>query len=565
MQFMKQLSKIANTGQARSVVLHGNVHDIYFDGVQWVPLTDMLLSKLKAESSGTQKGITQIVYRVNNPVEVVGQANLDDLNFCWGRLRGDTKSLPQRLSETLDNSVYAFELMRQMMMVSRSGKLKNNLLIIVEAADMLLPEAPIAHMGPADRKRVAVVKDWFSDPLFTTGNDTVVLLADSRSAIHSRISRLPQVLSVEVPLPSKEDRLQFLQFHHGAELLPKETDVESVAENTSGLSQHALRQLVMSGDLSGENISKKVEEYIVSQLGEGVVEFKRPKHSLKDIIGFRRLKKFTLEKLIPAFLAEGKDAMSGCLVGGPIGGGKTFFCEAIANELGGLPVLIIKNIRSKWYGETDQTIERLQRLLKSFYKVVIFVDEADTVFGAIDSDQDTEKRATGKFQAMMSDPEMRGRVIWFLMTARIHLLSPDIRRPGRMDLILPILDPDKSWEGGEERQEFFQWATGMDRFGGDEGKAVYELTQNWSSASYALLRSRVKQEKADTKEKVLEIIRDIIPPDIEDVRRYQTLQAMVNCTRRSLLVGPDVNDYKFAEMRREWKSEIAQLEKRGIK
>ena len=55
----------------------------------------------------------------------------------------------------------------------------------------------------------------------------------------------------------------------------------------------------------------------------------------------------------------------------------------------------------------------------------------------------TERRLTGKIQAMMSDPRLRGRVTWLLMTARIHLLSPDIRRPGRVgDLIIPVLDPE---------------------------------------------------------------------------------------------------------------------------
>ena len=53
----------------------------------------------------------------------------------------------------------------------------------------------------------------------------------------------------------------------------------------------------------------------------------------------------------------------------------------------------------------------------------------------------------------MSDPRLRGRVIWLLMTARIHLLSPDIRRPGRVgDLIIPVLDPE-----GEDRRDFLRW------------------------------------------------------------------------------------------------------------
>jgi len=119
-----------------------------------------------------------------------------------------------------------------------------------------------------------------------------------------------------------------------------------------------------------------------------------------------------------------------------------------------MPVLVLKNIRSQWFGQTDVIFERLRRVLEALEKVLIFVDEADTQFGGVgEGAHETERRLTGKIQAMMSDPRLRGKVIWLLMTARIHLLSPDIRRPGRVgDLIIPVLDPV-----GEDRLEFIRW------------------------------------------------------------------------------------------------------------
>ena len=39
-------------------------------------------------------------------------------------------------------------------------------------------------------------------------------------------------------------------------------------------------------------------------------------------------------------------------MGGPIGAGKTFIFEAVAAELD-MPVLVLKNIRSQWFGQTD--------------------------------------------------------------------------------------------------------------------------------------------------------------------------------------------------------------------
>ena len=139
---------------------------------------------------------------------------------------------------------------------------------------------------------------------------------------------------------------------------------------------------------------------------------------------------------------------------GPIGAGKTFIFEAVAAELD-MPVLVLKNIRSQWFGQTDVILERLRRVLESLDRVVIFVDEADTQFGGVGPDaHSTERRLTGKIQAMMSDPKLLGKVYWLLMTARIHLLSPDIRRPGRVgDLIIPVLDPPTD----EDRDEFVRW------------------------------------------------------------------------------------------------------------
>ena len=140
-------------------------------------------------------------------------------------------------------------------------------------------------------------------------------------------------------------------------------------------------------------------------------------------------------------------------IGGPIGAGKTFIFEAVAAELD-MVVLVIKNIRSKYYGETDVIFERLRRVLMALSRVLIFIDEADTQLGGVGADTHaTERRLTGKIQSMMSDPLLRGKVVWLLVTARIHLLSPDIRRPGRVgDLIIPVLDPE-----GKDREAFLDW------------------------------------------------------------------------------------------------------------
>ena len=156
---------------------------------------------------------------------------------------------------------------------------------------------------------------------------------------------------------------------------------------------------------------------------------------------------------MPRITSTGPDAIPGMSVCGPIGSGKTFIFEGLAGELD-IPVLVLKNIRSMWFGQTDVIFERLRRLLMALVKVLIFVDEADTQFGDIGRDaHSTERRLTGKIQAMMSDPQLRGNITWLLMTARIYNLSPDLRREGRVgDLVVPVLDPS-----GKDREDFLRW------------------------------------------------------------------------------------------------------------
>jgi len=223
--------------------------------------------------------------------------------------------------------------------------------------------------------------------------------------------------------------------------------------------------------------------------------------------------------------------------------------------------LVCKDIRSQWSVQADVILERLRRVREALEKVVIFVDEADTQFGSVgEGAHETERRLTGKIQGMMSDPKLRGRVIWLLMTARIHLLSPDIRRPGRVgDLIIPILDPIE-----EDRIAFIRWMLGPTKLATDELVAWLDkegLEEDFSSAGYAALRSQFKAIPPKDADELKAIVHDFLQPAIKQTRRYQTLQALVNCTRRSLLPDPNISEEDRAQM----EAEIRLLESMGIR
>ncbi len=579
--FFSQLARIINSGQARSIIVSGNIYDLYYDGREYVPLMQFLQNKTKVP------GLIQVVYELNGPVRVSDddRAKLREAWTAWkngvsvdvvparevlqdgSKFELRRREFDQYLRDAIGNATQALEFMRQLSICSRAC-LKENLLILIEGADILIPsgDGDVARMNDAQLRRITIVNDWFGDPAFFNGKDNVVLLAESRSLIHPRVARLPQVLSVEIPSPDLAGRKHYAQWHTGNSGNKEIADsVDMVADATAGLSIHAMRQLLLASDYSKEPIqrqdtTRQVENFIQSQLGDDVIEFKKPVHTLKDCVGFSKLKEFLQTYLIPRMKLPDDRALPGAAIAGPIGGGKTFIFEAVAAELD-IPVLVLKNIRSQWFGQTDVIFERLRRVLEALEKVVIFVDEADTQFGSVgEGAHETERRLTGKIQAMMSDTKLRGRVIWLLMTARIHLLSPDIRRPGRVgDLIIPVLDPV-----GEDRKEFIRWMLGPTKLVDEELVNWLDtegLEEDFSSAGFSALRSQFKAIPPKDANELKEIVRDFLQPAIKQTRRYQTLQALINCTRRSLLPDPNVSDEQRAQM----EAEIRLLESIGIR
>jgi hypothetical protein len=568
--FLTRLARMINSGATNSIILHGNVEDLFFTGEAYLNLGSFLREKWSVA------GKIFITYELNGPIRFNTVKNRNRLKNAWKRWeKGD--DFEKSLQDSIGRPTMALELLRQFCICSRTpGILDADLIIVIEAADMLLPvNDSIAGMTPSDRHRVSIAKDWFSDPGFIDGRDCVLLISESSSGIHDRISRLPFVSPVEIPSPDLATRKHYISWFKNnlaedSSRFKLWSSQRELAELCAGLNIHALRQMLKEATcfnqkLSRERVIEKVEEFVKTQLGNDVVEFKKPSHSLdRDVVGSHGLKQFIHHHLIPRMTKCGKNSLTGAAISGPIGSGKTFIFEAVAAELN-MPVLVLKQIRSQWFGQTDLIFERLKRVLEALSRVMIFIDEADTQFGTLDGEtHSTEKRLTGKIQSMMSEPRNRGRIFWFLLTARIHLLSADIRRSGRAgDLIIPVIDPE-----GEDRRAFLAWIL---KSGGvqDTDEASYrhllEITASFYPATFALLRNEVKavsslENRTLSVEEISAIAADILPGSITEVRKFQTLQALVNCSRKSLLPeGCSEND------RCKWLKEIDILQRKGIR
>ncbi|CAE6434069.1 unnamed protein product [Rhizoctonia solani] len=75
--------------------------------------------------------------------------------------------------------------------------------------------------------------------------------------------------------------------------------------------------------------------------------------------------------------------MSGALLFGPPGTGKTHLAKAVAKESGARMISIkASDIHEKYVGEGEKSIEALFKLARRLKPCIIFIDEADALFGA---------------------------------------------------------------------------------------------------------------------------------------------------------------------------------------
>jgi SpoVK/Ycf46/Vps4 family AAA+-type ATPase len=191
-----------------------------------------------------------------------------------------------------------------------------------------------------------------------------------------------------------------------------------------------------------------LKKQLVERDCNGLIEFIESKRSLDDLHGQEKVK----EWLRADFALWKKNDIGalpmGYLLCGPVGTGKTYMVECLAGEAG-VPVVKLKNFRDKWIGSTEGNLEKIFRLLQALGRCFVFIDEADQALGRRDA-QAGDSGVSGRVYSMMaeemSNTRNRGRIIWILASSRPDLIEVDLKRPGRIDVKIPLLPTSSARE-----------------------------------------------------------------------------------------------------------------------
>jgi len=347
-------------------------------------------------------------------------------------------------------------------------------IIFIDEIDAIAPKREEAY-GDVEKRVVAQLLALM-DGLTDRGN-VIVLGATNRPDSVDPALRRPGRFDreIEVSVPNADGRYEILQIHTRG--MPIAEDVESrrLASELHGYTGadikslcreaalKAIRRYLPDIDLETEKVSAEIlqkldinfqdfydamHEVVPTAMREFYVE--RPKVFWNEVGGLEDVKITLQDNLIIAlkepqkFYNMGIKPPKGVLLYGPPGCGKTLLARAVATESGSNMILVRgPEILSKWIGESEKAIREIFRKAKTSAPCVIIFDEMDSLARM----KSGEEAGIGQtiLSQLLTEMEESGsaRVVVIGITNRPDLLDHSLLRPGRLEPVLFVPQPDE--------------------------------------------------------------------------------------------------------------------------
>jgi transitional endoplasmic reticulum ATPase len=347
-------------------------------------------------------------------------------------------------------------------------------IIFIDEIDAIAPKREEAY-GDVEKRVVAQLLALM-DGLTDRGN-VIVLGATNRPDSVDPALRRPGRFDreIEVSVPNVDGRLEILQIHTRGMPIADDVELRRLAAELHGYTGadikslcreaalKAIRRFLPEIDLETEKVSTEIlqsmeigladfydalHEVVPTAMREFYVE--RPKVFWSNVGGLEEVKKSLQENIIVAlkepqkFYNMGIKPPRGILLYGPPGCGKTLLARAVATESGSNMILVRgPEILSKWVGESEKAIREIFRKAKTSAPCIIIFDEMDSL-ARIKSGEEAGIGQTILSQ-LLTEMEDSGpsRVIVIGITNRPDLLDSSLLRPGRLEPVLYVQQPDE--------------------------------------------------------------------------------------------------------------------------
>ena len=537
-RWAERAREVFRAGTLSQFVLHGNVRDLVHGGDgKYHSLQEFLGEVLFGRFDLVMTFNTGSGLRVTKGQEHF--AAFQKVLAEWTSF--SAQNMPKDITSTLDllDRLMSYSLLRT---VVENGKAVRKPLKTAIVLDFVQYIVPSQSRGP-DSATLVKLLDWSSNTAYLQGHLATVLVTDSLNAVARDLVENPYSAKIEIPLPSEDDCLQYLEslnreFPGVREA--SELSLDVLAKRVVGLTLINIRHMMALAVTSGKKIDN---DYLGQQRKEliekecfGLLEFVESKRTLDDVAGHTAVLEWLRSDAKLIAQGETRCLPMGYLMAGRIGTGKTWLTNWWAGEVG-IPVVIVKNFRDKWAGATESNLEKILAVLKALGQVIVFVDEADQMAGkrgGSGTDGGLSGRIYGMLAKAMSDTDNRGKVFWVFATSRPDLLEVDLKRPGRLDVHIPLFPPQTV----EERQQLFKAMTRKVGLKPEDVPSLPEKCELSGNEMEALLVRAIRVralEGGELPDIVLKLAEEFRPMAHVDHLEYMDLVAAKECTDESFL------------------------------
>jgi len=385
-------------------------------------------------------------------------------------------------------------------------------IIFIDELDAIAPKREEVT-GEVERRVVAQLLALL-DGLTGRGNVIVIGATNRPNALDPALRRPGRFdREIEIGIPDKQGRYEILQIHTRGMPLAKDVDLKKLADMTHGYTgadlaalcretaMKALRRYLPEIDLEQERIPPNVLEKMEVKMEDFINAYREITPTAMrevaievptvhwDDIGDLEAAKQELKESVEwplknpdIFKRMGIKPPRGILLFGPPGCGKTLLARAVATE-SEANFISIKGpeVFSKWVGESERAIREVFRKARMSAPAIIFFDEIDALVprrGVGYADSGVTERVISQLLTEIDGIETLQEVIVLAATNRPDILDPAIMRPGRLDRMIYVPEPNE-----EGRLQIFKIHTKDMPLAKDvDLKELAHLTKGYSGA-----------------------------------------------------------------------------------
>ena len=328
--------------------------------------------------------------------------------------------------------------------------------LIIDYAETIAPNVDVGQMSAEDRTSLITLLRWAKDSEITRIGTPIILLTENLADLHPALrSPSSRIEVIEIPFPDYEERKKYINELANSErfkdTIDMQIDPDEMARLTAMLKRIHIEDIFLRAEdalrpLDAELVKERKKEILAAEFEEVLDCPDLEEYDESWIGGLDYALNFFKKSVInPIRQGNLRRVAQGVLLSGPSGTGKTLLIRIVA-KMAGIQYadLNLAKITDKWVGSSERNLEKAFMLIRALAPCIVVIDEIDQLgFSRETGDSSgVSSRLFRRLLEFMSDPKIKGQVVFIGITNRPDLLDAALKRPGRFDKKIPILAPD---------------------------------------------------------------------------------------------------------------------------